>query len=36
MDEEVRKITEGIKHIWEIRWQTSEIDKRKDDRQKHI
>ena len=36
MDEEVRKITEGIKHIWEIRWQTSEIDKRKDDRQKHL
>ena len=36
MDEEVWKIAEGTKHIWKIRRQTSEIEKRKADLQKHI
>ena len=36
MDDEVWKITEGTENIWKIKWQNSEIEKRKDDRQKHI
>ena len=36
MDKQVWKITEGTKHIWKIRWQSSKIEKRKDDPQKHI